>query len=85
HTELYPEAEKHGFDIVTGFSNFHLMGITFALLLAIMFVASKVAPRAEAWKMQTNTPIDMAPWKGAPIVSVILIVLVLIVYVSFHQ
>ncbi|MEJ6830432.1 MAG: solute:sodium symporter family transporter [Akkermansiaceae bacterium] len=85
HTELYPEAEKHGFDIVTGFSNFHLMGITFALLVAIMFVASKVAPRAEAWKMQTNTPIDMTPWKGAPIVSVILIVLVLIVYVSFHQ
>jgi len=70
---------------VTGFSNFHLMGIVFALLVLIMFVASKVAPRPEAWQIETNTPIDMTPWKGAPIVSAILILIVLAVYISFHQ
>ena len=70
---------------LTGFSNFHLMGITFAILITIMFVASKVAPRAEAWEMETHTPIDMTPWKGTPVASGILILLVLIVYVSFHQ
>jgi len=79
------EMVNQSFADVTGFSNFHLMGITFALLIGIMFVASKVAPRATAWKMETHTPIDMTPWKGAPIASVVLIALVLILYVSFHQ
>lgn len=69
----------------SGFSNFHLMGITFALLIIIMTVASKVAPRSEAWEMETKTTIDMTPWKGAPIASAILVVLVLVIYVSFHQ
>jgi len=72
-------------ETVTGFSNFHLMGITFALLIVIMFVASKVAPRAKAWELKTNTPIDMTPWKGAPIVSAVLVIIVLIIYVTFHQ
>jgi uncharacterized sodium:solute symporter family permease YidK len=50
-----------------------------------MSIASKVAPRAKAWELKTNTPIDMTPWKGAPIVSAILVIFVLIIYVSFHQ
>ncbi|MFW2386488.1 MAG: solute:sodium symporter family transporter, partial [Akkermansiaceae bacterium] len=70
---------------VTNFSNFHLMGIVFALLVSIMFIASKVAPRSEAWELETKTPIDMTPWKGAPIASAILVILVLVIYVSFHQ
>ena len=79
------EMVNKSFADVTGFSNFHLMGITFALLVVIMSVASKVAPRAKAWELKTNTPIDMTPWKGAPIVSAILVILVLLIYVSFHQ
>jgi len=70
---------------ITKFSNFHLMGIVFALLVGIMLIASVVAPRSEPWEMKTNTPIDMTPWKGAPIVSVVLVIVVLVVYVSFHQ
>ncbi|MGJ8695814.1 MAG: solute:sodium symporter family transporter [Verrucomicrobiaceae bacterium] len=69
----------------TGFSNFHLMGGTFALLITIMFVASKTSPRSKAWEMETQTPIDMTPWKGAPIASAILIASVLFIYISFHQ
>ena len=60
-------------------------GTTFALLVVIMSIASKVAPRAKAWELKTNTPIDMTPWKGAPIVSAILVIFVLLIYVSFHQ
>lgn len=83
---VYPASNKGaGFDTVTGFSNFHLMGIVFALLVTIMLVASKVAPRAEAWEMKTNTPIDMTPWKGSYIASGILVVLVLVIYISFSQ
>jgi hypothetical protein len=35
--------------------------------------------------METNTPIDMTPWKGVPIASGVLITLVLIIYISFHR
>lgn len=83
---IYPLATKGGsFADVTGFSNYHLMGIVFALLIGIMLIASFVAPRAEAWEMKTNTPIDMTPWKGAPIASGILVILVLVIYISFNQ
>ena len=83
---IYPAInEGESFEKVTGFSNFHLMGITFAILIGIMFIASLLAPRAEAWTMKTNTPIDMTPWKGVPIASGALITLVLIIYISFHR
>ncbi len=70
---------------VTGFSNYHLMGITFALLIGIMMMASIIAPRATPWKIETRNPIDMSHWKGVPVASAILIALVLIIYISFHQ
>jgi len=70
---------------LTGFSNFHLMGIFFATLILIMTVASKVAPRSEPWEQKTQTSIDMTPWKGAPVASTILVALVLLIYFTFHQ
>lgn len=79
------EMVNRSFADVTGFSNFHLMGITFVLLVAIMWIASKVAPRKKAWETGSKTAIDMTPWKGVPIASGILIALVLIIYISFHQ
>ncbi|MDA7610998.1 solute:sodium symporter family transporter [Akkermansiaceae bacterium] len=83
---IYPAINGgESFEKVTGFSNFHLMGITFVILVGIMFIASLLAPRAEAWTMETNTPIDMTPWKGVPIASGVLITLVLIIYISFHR
>lgn len=74
-----------GIDVLLGFSKFHLMGLTFALLIAIMLLGSFLSPRSEPWEMTTNTPIDMTPWKGAPVVGGLLVVAVLIVYISFHQ
>ncbi|MEM9081495.1 MAG: solute:sodium symporter family transporter [Verrucomicrobiota bacterium] len=83
---LYPAFNGGaGIDGVTGFSNFHLMGITFAFLMGIMFVASKVAPLAEPWEMETKTTIDMTPWKGAKVASGILVLVVLAIYIGFHQ
>ena len=70
---------------LTGINNFHLMGIVFALLVSIMFIASKVSPRTEPWEMQTNTPIDMTPWSGAKWASIILIILVIVIYVMFSK
>ena len=69
----------------TGFSNFHLMGIVFLLLVGIMFVASKVSPRAEAWVLETRTPIDMTPWKNAKWASLLLVILVIAIYAAFAK
>lgn len=70
---------------LTGISNFHLMGIVFAVLICIMFVASKIKPTTEAWVAQTNTTIDLTPWKGAKWASLVLVVLVVAIYVSFAR
>lgn len=63
--------------------NFHFLGFVFALLVLIMLVWAKVKPRETAWTLETDTPIDMTPWKGAKIASLILIVVVIAIYASF--
>ena len=79
------EMVNQSFSDFTGFSNFHLMGIVFALLVGIMFVASIVAPRAEAWVLETKTPIDMTPWKNAKWASLLLIIAVIGIYAMFAK
>ena len=63
--------------------NFHFLGFVFAFLVAFMLVWAKAAPRAAAWKLETSTPIDMTPWKGAKWASVALVVIVIAIYASF--
>ena len=63
--------------------NFHFLGFVFALLVAIMVVWAAVKPREEAWVLETSTPIDMTPWKGAKVAGVILLVVVATIYISF--
>ena len=79
------ETVAQSFADITGFSNFHLMGITFVLLVGIMFIASILTPRETPWKVESRTSIDMTHWKGAPVASAFLIALVLLIYTSFHQ
>ena len=68
-----------------GIHNFHYMGIVFAILVGYLLIMAKVAPRAEAWKIETRNTIDMTPWAGAKWVSIILVILVISIYVSFNQ
>ncbi|MDP4648206.1 MAG: solute:sodium symporter family transporter [Akkermansiaceae bacterium] len=79
------EMAAQSFENFTGFSNFHLMGIVFALLVGIMFVASIVSPRAEAWVLETRTPIDMTPWKHAKWAGLVLIIAVIAIYAGFAK
>ncbi|MGJ8651745.1 MAG: solute:sodium symporter family transporter [Opitutaceae bacterium] len=65
------------------FYNFHFLGFVFALLVAIMLVWAAIKPRETAWTLETDTPIDMTPWKGAKVASLILIVVVIAIYASF--
>lgn len=63
--------------------NFHFLGFVFALLVGIMLVWAAAKPREEAWILETSTPIDMTPWKGAKITGAILLVVVAAIYISF--
>jgi len=63
--------------------NFHFLGFVFAALVALMIGWAAVAPRAEPWRLETQTPIDMTPWKAAPWASLGLVAIVVAIYGSF--
>src|SRR5690606_542121 len=64
---------------------YHFIGIVFALLVVFLLVMGSVAPRATAWKIETDNDIDLTPWKGAKWASLVLIVLVVAIYASFAK
>lgn len=66
-----------------GVHEFHFLGIVFVILLGIMLLIGKLSPRATEWTLETDTPIDMTPWKNAKWASLILVVVVLFIYVFF--
>jgi SSS family solute:Na+ symporter len=63
--------------------NFHFLGVVFATLVLFMIVWGTVAPRRTPWKLETSTPIDMTPWKGAKWAGLVLIILVIAIYAAF--
>jgi SSS family solute:Na+ symporter len=63
--------------------NFHFLGAVFATLVVVMLVWAAAAPRATPWKLETQTPIDMTPWAGAPWASLALVAIVITIYASF--
>jgi solute:Na+ symporter, SSS family len=63
--------------------NFHFLGFVFVMLVALMIAWTWVAPRAEPWKLETSTPIDMTPWRAAPWASLALVLIVVAIYASF--
>lgn len=63
--------------------NFHFLGFVFVLLVMIMVIWAALKPRETAWQLEVDTPIDMTPWKGAKVASVILVVVVIGIYAAF--
>jgi uncharacterized sodium:solute symporter family permease YidK len=66
-----------------GMNGFDFLAVVFWLLVIFMAVIAKVAPRKEAWEIETKNTIDMTPWKGAPVVSVVLVLVVFGIYAYF--
>lgn len=62
---------------------FHFLGLVFASLVLLMFVASKVSPRAEAWVQEDAKAVDLTPWKLAVPMGAFLVITALSVYVAF--
>jgi SSS family solute:Na+ symporter len=62
---------------------FHFIGIVFALLVIFLLAMGSLAPRATAWKIETDNEIDLTPWKGAKWVGAALLLLVITIYAAF--
>ena len=69
--------------IQLGIHEFHFIFYVFILLVGVMLLIGVISPRATAWKLETDTPIDMTPWKNAKWASLALVVAVIAIYVAF--
>ena len=63
--------------------DFHFLGFVFVFLVALMIVWGVVSPRPTAWKLENKTSIDLTPWKYSKLASLILVVIVIAIYLSF--
>ncbi|MFG0305298.1 MAG: solute:sodium symporter family transporter [Phycisphaerales bacterium JB040] len=62
---------------------FHFLGATFVLLIAIMLAWGAVAPRPERWVHADAKAVDLTPWKGSVPAGIGLVLLVLAIYAVF--
>ncbi|UDQ97110.1 solute:sodium symporter family transporter [Lentisphaerota bacterium WC36G] len=64
---------------------FYIVGYVFALLIVFMLVMGDYMPRKEEFIYKNVEAVDMTPWKKAPAVGLILVVIVVIIYITFGQ
>ncbi|WP_421792732.1 solute:sodium symporter family transporter [Hyphobacterium sp.] len=61
----------------------HLYAILFAIEVAIMLIAGRIAPRPEPWTLKDRSQIDMTPWRFARPVAFTLLSMVVALYLIF--
>ena len=65
-------------------SAFHYMGAVFALLIAMQAIlTARGMSRSEAWVQEDVKAVDLTPWKPAPFVGGLLIIIALVIYIYF--
>lgn len=69
-------------DIVT-LHFLHIYAILFAIEVAIMLVAGRIAPREVPWTIVNNASVDLTPWRFARPVAFTLMSLVVFLYLVF--
>lgn len=69
-------------DIVT-LHFLHIYAILFAIEVAIMLVAGRIAPREVPWTIENNASVDLTPWRFARPVAFTLMSLVVFLYLVF--
>lgn len=70
-------------DVVNDLNRFHFVGIVFLLLMAFMFITSKVAPRSEPWVQEDAKAVDLTPWKFAMPMGLFLVIVAVSIYLCF--
>jgi SSS family solute:Na+ symporter len=74
---------KFVFDDIVTLHFLHLYAILFAIEVAIMIIAGKIAPRETEWTFETNQKVDLKPWKFAIPTASLLLSCVVAVYLLF--
>ncbi len=69
--------------MVEDMHEFHFLGAVFALLLVVMVIIGKLAPREQEFVQEDVKAVDMTPWKHAKLTGTILCVIVVAIYVVF--
>ena len=64
---------------------YHFLGVVFVLLIAMMQLIQRLAPRDQPWAYVEPAVVDMTPWPLARTAGAGLCVLVLALYVSFFN
>ena len=70
-------------NILNVLNQYHFVAAVFVLLVVMMLVIGRVAPRSSDWIQQDVKAVDLTPWKGAIPVGIVLIVLVIAIYAAF--
>jgi SSS family solute:Na+ symporter len=73
----------HLFGITVPIHFIHIYAIMFAVEVAIMLVIGKIRPRETAYQFKVNPKVEMIPWKFVLPLSILLLSLVAITYVTF--
>jgi solute:Na+ symporter, SSS family len=70
---------------VRGVHEFHFLGVVFVFLVIVMLIIMAVAPRKAPWQLEVRNEIDLTPWKHANLVSVLLVLVVIGIYLTFAK
>ena len=68
---------------VVAMTEFHFLGLAFALIVGVMLLITAYNPRSDAWEQEYSQDVDMTPWKYAFPVGMLLVVIVLMIYTYF--
>jgi len=63
----------------------HVAGINFFLLITFMLIFTAIKPRESAWVQEDVKAVDLTPWKGVRIASIIVIVTIVLIYAVLSQ
>ena len=68
---------------VVAMTEFHFLGLAFALIVGVMLMITWHQPLPEAWEQEYTKDVDMTPWKFAFPAGMLLVVIVLLIYTYF--
>lgn len=68
--------------ITANLNGFHFLGLVFAGLVGLMWIASLAAPRAEPWVQEDVKAVDLTPWRFAVPMGALLVATALGIYIS---